>query len=74
MIHSNTYRENEGDLPNFAGFDSTEGSVEMCPPRENARRVCTETAMAVMATAEMTDPRLAQLESDVADLMMDWGS
>lgn len=43
----------------------------MCPLRENARRICKETAVAAVAMAETTEIRLARLESDVAHIRAD---
>jgi hypothetical protein len=43
----------------------------MRPLHENGRRIPEETTMVVVAMAEMTDTRLARLESDVTHLKSD---
>jgi hypothetical protein len=43
----------------------------MPPSRENARRIGKETVMAAVPVAEMTETRLARLESDVAHVRSD---
>jgi class 3 adenylate cyclase len=71
VIQRNSRRENDGNLPNFSGFTATRTPVEMRPRRENARRICQEMSMAAAAMAEMTETRLARLESDVAHISSD---
>jgi chromosome segregation ATPase len=71
VIQRNSCRENEGNLPDFSGFTPTKAPVEMRPQRENARRICQEMSMAAAAMAEMTETRLARLESDVAHISSD---
>jgi hypothetical protein len=41
------------------------------PPRESARRIYQETAVAAVAMAETTETRLTRLESDVAHISSD---
>jgi hypothetical protein len=71
VIQRKSRRENDGNLPNFSGFTPTRAPVEMGPQRENARRICQEMSMAAAAMAEMTETRLARLESDVAHISSD---
>jgi chromosome segregation ATPase len=71
VIQRKSRRENDVNLPNFSGFTLTKAPVEMRPQRENARRICQEMSMAAVAMAEMTETRLARLESDVAHISSD---